>query len=64
MLLDIADGELHVEVIDVGLRDFFQSEKDGLKPGQFAYTFDLLVQAPQLVERFQVVKSHDVILHS
>jgi len=63
MLLDIAHCQLHIEIVDVGLGDLLQPEKDRLQPAQLLHVFDLLVQAFQLVERFQVVCAHDAILH-
>ena len=45
VLLDVADGQLHVEIVDVGFGDLLQPEKDGFQPAQFLYGFDLLVQA-------------------
>jgi hypothetical protein len=45
MLLDIAYSQLYVEIVDVGFGDLLQPEKDGFKPAQFLYSFNLLVQA-------------------
>jgi hypothetical protein len=55
MLLDISYRQLHVEIVDVGFGDLLQPEEDRLKSTQFRYRFDLLVQALQLIKRFQVL---------
>ncbi len=53
MLLDIAHSQLHVEIVDVGLGDLLQPEKDWFQSTQLLNGFDLVVQALQLIQRFQ-----------
>jgi glycosyltransferase involved in cell wall biosynthesis len=63
MLLEIAHRKLHIELVDVLFRDLFQSEEDRFQRGQIGDLFYLPFQPLQLIERIQVVRAHDVILH-
>jgi hypothetical protein len=42
VLLDIADRELHFEIVLVGFGDLVQPEKNRFKPGQVGDLIDLL----------------------
>lgn len=62
VLLDVADHQLHFEIVGIRLGDFIQPEKDRLQVLQHSHPVDLLVQILQLVQRIQVL-AHDAILH-
>jgi hypothetical protein len=63
MLLHIAHGQLHLEIVGMVPGNLFKTEKDGLQSGQVVHGLDLLIQTLKLVVRIGVLRSHDVILH-
>jgi hypothetical protein len=58
MLLNIADDQLHFEIVGVLLCDFVEPVIDWLQSLQAGHEADLLVQTLQFFKRIQILIAH------
>ena len=58
MLFDVADHELHFEIVGVLLRDFVEPVVNRLQTLEAGHKVDLLIEALQFFKRIQIVIAH------